>query len=96
VGAAFSVNPCVGFDSYWHSQCTQKAGEQFGFPEDAWKIMQLVTDDNIANLPRPAFCPRGIGEPQDQENAQEQHCRNAGNFQHATLRRGAALDKNLL
>lgn len=38
---AFLVSPCVGFDSYWHSQCTQRTGEQFGFTEDAWKIMQL-------------------------------------------------------
>lgn len=35
------ASPAVGFDSYWHSQCTQKAGEQFGFAEDAWKVMQL-------------------------------------------------------
>ena len=31
----------MGFDSYWHTQCTQKVGEQFGFAEDAWKVMQL-------------------------------------------------------
>src|SRR2546426_4299381 len=23
-----------GFDTYWHSQCSQKVGEQFGFTED--------------------------------------------------------------
>ncbi|HET7440138.1 MAG TPA: hypothetical protein VFJ47_02465, partial [Terriglobales bacterium] len=34
-------SPAAGFDSYWHAQCIQKAGEQFGFAEDAWKIMQL-------------------------------------------------------
>jgi hypothetical protein len=39
--AAFLVSPAAGFDSYWHSQCTQRVGEQFGFAEDAWKIMQL-------------------------------------------------------
>lgn len=38
---ALLVSPAAGFDTYWHSQCTQKTGEQFGFSEDAWKIMQL-------------------------------------------------------
>src|SRR5581483_8360054 len=35
------VSPAAGFDTYWHSQCSQIVGEQFGFTEDAWKIMQL-------------------------------------------------------
>lgn len=39
--AAMLVSPAAGFDTYWHSQCSQKVGEQFGFAEDAWKIMQL-------------------------------------------------------
>ena len=39
--AGFLVSPAAGFDTYWHSQCSQKVGEQFGFTEDAWKIMQL-------------------------------------------------------
>ena len=39
--AALLVSPAAGFDTYWHSQCTQKVGQQFGFSEDAWKIMQL-------------------------------------------------------
>jgi len=39
--ASFLVSPAAGFDTYWHSQCSQKVGEQFGFAEDAWKIMQL-------------------------------------------------------
>ena len=38
---AFLTSPAAGFDTYWHSQCSQKVGEQFGFTEDAWKIMQL-------------------------------------------------------
>jgi hypothetical protein len=38
---ALLVAPAAGFDSYWHSQCTQRVGEEFGFAEDAWKIMQL-------------------------------------------------------
>ncbi len=39
--ACFSGFPAAGFDTYWHSQCTEKAGEQFGFTDHAWKIMQL-------------------------------------------------------
>lgn len=39
--AVFLVSPASGFDTSWHSQCTQKVGEQFGFTEDGWKIMQL-------------------------------------------------------
>ncbi|OLC97463.1 MAG: hypothetical protein AUH86_07540 [Acidobacteria bacterium 13_1_40CM_4_58_4] len=39
--AGFLVSPAAGFDTYWLSQCSQKVGEQFGFTEDAWKIMQL-------------------------------------------------------
>jgi hypothetical protein len=39
--AALLVSSATGFDTYWHSQCSQKVGEQFGFTEDAWKIMQL-------------------------------------------------------
>jgi hypothetical protein len=33
--------PAEGFDTYWHSQCSHRVGDQFGFTEDAWKIMQL-------------------------------------------------------
>jgi len=38
---ALLASPAAGFDTYWHSQCSQKVGEQFGFTADAWKIMQL-------------------------------------------------------
>jgi len=38
---ALLISPAAGFDSYWHLQCSQKVGEQFGFSSDAWKIMQL-------------------------------------------------------
>lgn len=38
---ALLVSPATGFDTYWHSQCSQQVGQQFGFTEDAWKIMQL-------------------------------------------------------
>jgi hypothetical protein len=39
--ATLLVSPAAGFDTYWHSQCSQKVGEQFGFTENAWKILQL-------------------------------------------------------
>jgi hypothetical protein len=39
--AVFLVSPAAGFDSYWHSECVRRVGEQFGFSQDAWKIMQL-------------------------------------------------------
>ena len=39
--AALLGAPATGFDTHWHSLCTQKAGERFGFTESAWKIMQL-------------------------------------------------------
>jgi hypothetical protein len=39
--AGLLTHPAAGFDSYWHSVCVQKAGQQFGFSEDAAKIMQL-------------------------------------------------------
>ena len=39
--AALLASPAAGFDSYWHSECTQKAGESVGFSEDAWKITQI-------------------------------------------------------
>src|SRR5215469_623270 len=38
---ALVASPVTSFDGYWHSQCTQETGEQFGFSEDAWKIMRL-------------------------------------------------------
>ena len=38
---AILASPATAFDSYWHAQCVQKAGEHYGFAEDAWKIMQL-------------------------------------------------------
>lgn len=39
--AVLLASPAAGFDTYWHSLCSHKVGEQFGFTEDAWKIMQL-------------------------------------------------------
>jgi len=38
---ALLASPAAGFDSYWHSQASRAVGQEFGFSEDAWKIMQL-------------------------------------------------------
>jgi hypothetical protein len=35
------ASPALGFDSFWHSQACRAVGKEFGFSEDAWKIMQL-------------------------------------------------------
>jgi len=38
---ALLCSPAAGFDTYWHYQASRKVGQEFGFTEDAWKIMQL-------------------------------------------------------
>ncbi|MGI9103120.1 MAG: hypothetical protein ACR2IF_11820 [Terriglobales bacterium] len=38
---AFLASPAAGFDTFWHSQASHRVGQEFGFSEDAWKIMQL-------------------------------------------------------
>lgn len=38
---ALLASPAAGFDTYWHFQCNQQIGQDLGFTEDAWKIMQL-------------------------------------------------------
>jgi hypothetical protein len=35
------ASPAAGFDTFWHSQASRQVGAEFGFSEDAWKIMQL-------------------------------------------------------
>ena len=35
------ASPAFGFDTYWHQQASKQVGAEFGFSEDAWKIMQL-------------------------------------------------------
>jgi hypothetical protein len=35
------LSPASGFDSYWHSEASRRVGDEFGFSEDARKIMQL-------------------------------------------------------
>ena len=49
--AALLVSPAAGFDTYWHSQCSQEVGEQFGFTEDAWKVIQLGNLSPIVLVP---------------------------------------------
>ena len=41
VVAVLLASPAEGFDTHWHSQCSQRVGAQFGFTDDAWKILQL-------------------------------------------------------
>ena len=38
---ALLASPAVGFDTFWHSTCTQQVGQEFGFTEDARNVMQL-------------------------------------------------------
>ncbi len=35
------LSPAAGFDSFWHAEASRRIGEEFGFSEDARKIMQL-------------------------------------------------------
>ena len=35
------ASPAFGFDTYWHKEASKQVGAEFGFSEDAWKIMQL-------------------------------------------------------
>lgn len=35
------LSPASGFDSFWHAELVHKVGDEFGFSEDARKIMQL-------------------------------------------------------
>ena len=38
---AVLASPAAGFDSFWHSEATRLAANDFGFSDDARKIMQL-------------------------------------------------------
>jgi hypothetical protein len=38
---AVLASPATGFDSFWHSEATRQAAKEFGFSDDARKIMQL-------------------------------------------------------
>jgi hypothetical protein len=83
---AFLVSPASGFDSYWHSQCSQKVGEQFGFTEDAWKIMQLGNFSPDFFGPVSEFAAKNINgkelEALNQYNAANPQVRGAAIFLH--------------
>lgn len=60
--AALLASPAAGFDSYWHSRCTQKAGESAGFSEDAWKITQLGNFSPDLFGPVAEYASKGLGD----------------------------------
>lgn len=64
--AALVVSPAAGFDSYWHAQCTQKAGESTGFSEDAWKIVQLGDFSPDLFGPVAEYASKSLGGPEFQ------------------------------
>lgn len=84
--SAFLVSPAAGFDSYWHAQCSQKVGAQFGFSEDAWKIMQLGNFSPDFFGPVAEYASKNIqGKELDALNkfrADNQQSRNAAIFLH--------------
>src|SRR5207253_4067808 len=84
--AALLVSSAAGFDTYWHSQCSQKVGEQFGFTEDAWKIMQLGNFSPDFFGPVSEYASKNLkGEELDrlnQYNANNSQVRGAAIFLH--------------
>jgi hypothetical protein len=78
--------PAAGFDTYWHSQCVQKAGEQLGFSEDAWKIMQLGNFSPDLFGPVADFAARNLKEKElkelDQYEGKNAQVRGAAIFLH--------------
>jgi hypothetical protein len=84
--AALMASPASGFDTYWHSQCSQKVGEQFGFTEDAWKIMQLGNFSPDLFGPVSEYASRSIKgqelEALNQYGARNSQSRNAAIFLH--------------
>ena len=64
--AALVVSPAAGFDSYWHAQCTQKAGESTGFSEGAWKIVQLGDFSPDLFGPVAEYASKSLGSPEFQ------------------------------
>lgn len=38
---ALLASPASGFDTFWHNEAVRKVGDEFGFSEDARKVMQL-------------------------------------------------------
>jgi len=84
--AALLASPAAGFDTYWHSQCTQKAGEQLGFAEDAWKIMQLGNFSPDFFGPVSQYASRGLNSKEldvlNQSEANDPRIRGAALFLH--------------
>ena len=39
--AALLSSPLAAFETHWHSQCSRKVGEQFGFTDHAWKTFSF-------------------------------------------------------
>jgi hypothetical protein len=84
--AACVVSPAAGFDTYWHYQCTQAVGKEFGFSEDAWKIMQLGNFSPdffgpVAEYASKNLKDKGL-ELLDQYQANHQQVRGAAIFLH--------------
>jgi hypothetical protein len=86
--AAFGllVSPAAGFDTYWHSQCSQSVGEKFGFTPDAWKIMQLGTFSPDFFGPVSEYASKKIQGPEldalNQSGANDPQIRGAAMFLH--------------
>src|SRR5690348_1673848 len=84
--AALLVSPAAGFDTYWHSQCTQKAGETAGFSEDAWKILQLGDFSPDFFGPIAEYASKGLQGPELQSlsdyEAKNQQVRGAAIYLH--------------
>lgn len=82
--AVLAVSPAAGFDSYWHEQCVQRVGEQFGFTESAWKIMQLgnFSADFFGPVSEAAAKSASAGELAALEQANDPQVRGAAVFLH--------------
>ena len=86
--AAFGllVSPAAGFDTYWHSQCSQSVGEKFGFTPDSWKIMQLGTFSPDFFGPVSEYASKKIQGPEldalNQSAANDPRIRGAAIFLH--------------
>ena len=84
--AGLLASPAAGFDTYWHYQCSKKVGEQFGFTEDAWKIMQLGAFSPDFFGPVSEYASRNIKgkelEALNQYGAGNAQSRNAAIFLH--------------
>src|SRR5581483_651123 len=82
--ALLATSPAAGFDSYWHEQCVQRVGEQFGFTTSAWKIMQLgnFSADFFGPVSEAAAKSASAGELAALEQANDPQVRGAAVFLH--------------